>query len=619
VQYLYACFRGTPMPMISHEVIATSCILRPIIVTSPFKTINAMKPFLLLLPTTILFTVAINRSLKKETESYQSIQETISIKKQNIISCSPNFSLLNLDDNPIPLLKGWGNYRMKVTVKNDSANIYFQQGINMYYSFHIIEALASFDKAIKFDEKFAMGWWGKALSYGPNINDLGYAASPEALESIKKAEACCAPCSKLEQAMIAAMKTRYTADTTQSRENLNEIYADAMKNVYAKFPNSADAAALYADALMVQHPWDLYDRHYQPKAWTPEIVTVLEKLITRFPNNPGANHYYIHAVEGSTHPEKALPVANKLGAMMPGVSHLVHMPSHIYIRSGDYNKGIKVNTTAIDGYNNYLSEYAPVNGGVFLYLLHNQHMECACAIMDGQYANSIKYAQEMSKNIDASLLDAGGFFGVSGQYLDMTGTFAKVRFGKWDDILNEPAIAETRVFSSIMQHFARGMAFARKQQAAAAEEELLAIQNVKTNDQLKESPPAFNPGIAAVNVAEKILQGAIAEAKNELPKAKGFYKEATDIEEGMLYNEPRDWQLPARHYLGNVLLKMKQYNEAEKVYKEDLIVNPNNAWSLAGLLQALQKQKKKTEAAAIQQQLKKATMRADVKIEGSVF
>ncbi len=577
-----------------------------------------MKPFLLLLPPTLLLAIAINKSFK-EKETYQSIQQGFAIKKQNNISCSPNLSLLNLDDNPIPLLKGWGNYRMKVTVKNDSANIYFQQGINMYYSFHIIEALASFDKAVKFDEKFAMGWWGKALAYGPNINDLGYSASPEALESIKKAETWCAPCTPLEQAMIAAMKSRYSADTTQSREHLNEVYADAMKEVYVKFPNSADAAALYADALMVQHPWDLYDRHYQPKAWTPEIVTVLEKLIKRFPNNPGANHYYIHAVEGSTQPEKALAVANKLGAMMPGVSHLVHMPSHIYIRSGNYNKGVEVNKSAIAGYTNYLSKYAPVNGAAFLYLLHNQHMECACAMMDGQYANSIKYSKEMSKNIDSTLLDAGGFFGVMGQYLDMTATFAKVRFGKWDEILNEPAVADTRVFASIMEHFARGIALARKQQAAAAEKELLAIQNAKSNDQLKESPPAFNPGIAAVSVAEKILAGAIAEAKNELPKAKGFYKEATDIEEGMLYNEPRDWQLPARHYLGNVLLKTKQYAAAEKVYKEDLLVNPNNAWSLAGLLQALQKQGKKTETATIQQQLKKATARADVKIENSVF
>ncbi len=577
-----------------------------------------MKFFLFLLPATALLSVALTKSFKQVPGNHQSIQQETSLKKKNIISCSPNLSLLNLDDNPIPLLKGWGSYRMKVTVTNDSANIYFQQGINMYYSFHIIEALASFDKAVKFDEKFAMGWWGKALAYGPNINDLGYAASPEALESIKKAETWCAPCTQLEQAMIAAMKTRYSADTTQSREHLNQLYADAMKNVYAKFPNSADAAALYADALMVQHPWDLYDRNYQPKAWTPEIVTVLEKLVKRFPNNPGANHYYIHAVEGSTNPERALSVANKLGAMMPGVSHLVHMPSHIYIRSGNYSKGVQVNQSAIAGYNNYLSKYAPVSGASFLYLLHNQHMQSACAMMDGQYANSIKYAKEMSKHIDSSLLDAGGYFGIVGQYIDMTSTFAQVRFGKWDNILNEPAVPETRVFASIMQHFARGIALAKKHQPAA-EKELLAVQNAKSNDQLKESPPAFNPGIAAVSVAEKILQGVIAEEKNDLQKAKGYFKEATDIEDGMLYGEPRDWQLPARHYLGNVLLNMKQYKEAEKVYRHDLTVNPNNAWSLAGLLQALKKQQLKSDAAAVEKQLKTATIRADVKISGSVF
>jgi tetratricopeptide (TPR) repeat protein len=577
-----------------------------------------MKHFTLLLPVAVILAFTIRKSIKTEKDD-QSIQQIIAEKKKNIISCSPNLSLLNLDDNPMPLLKGWGNYRMAVTVNNDSANIYFQQGINMYYAFHIIEALASFDRAVKFDSKFAMGWWGKALAYGPNINDLGYSASPEALESCTKAATFSVACTPLEKAMIAAMKTRYSTDTTQSREHLNHLYADAMKTVYKRFPNSADAAALYADALMVQHPWDLYDRHYQPKPWTPEIVAVLEKLIKRFPDNPGANHYYIHAIEGSTNPAKALTVANKLGAMMPGASHLVHMPSHIYIRSGDYNKGIKVNTDAIDGYYNYMSAYAPVTGAAFLYLLHNQHMECACAMMDGQYANAIKYAQAMSKNIDTSLLDAGGFFGVMGQYLDMTSTFANVRFGKWDIILNEHIVPETRVFASIMQHFARGVAFARKQQPANADKELLAIQNAKTNDQLKESPPAFNPGIAAVSVAEKILAGAIAEARNELPKAKFFYREAVEIEEGMLYNEPRDWQLPARHYLGNLLLKMKDYTTAEKVYNEDLLVNPHNAWSLTGLQQALQKQGKKTAAAKVQMQLKKAMVRADLKIDSSVF
>jgi tetratricopeptide (TPR) repeat protein len=580
----------------------------------------AMKPFFLLAVPALFCAAAINAKFNHAKDvSPETKQDIIALKLKTSINCRPDLSTINFKDNPVPLLEGWGNYRMKVTVKNDSANIYFQQGINFYYSFHIIEALASFDKAVGFDEKFAMGHWGKALAYGPNINDLGYTASPDALESVRKAETWCAPCTPLEQALIAAMKTRYSDDSTQTREHLDKLYAAAMKNVSVKFPNSADAAALFADALMVQHPWDLYDRNYQPKPWTPEIVNVLEKLIKRFPSNPGAAHYYIHAVEGSTHPEKALAVANRLGPMMPGVSHLVHMPSHIYIRSGHYDKGIDANKKAVNGYNSYLSQYAPVSGANFLYLLHNQHMQAACALMDGQYQNALTYSRELSGNIDPSFVDATDFFGVMAQYLDMTPTFVQVRFGKWDEILRSPVIPETRVYANILWHFAKGIALAKTKKQADAEKELAAIQNAMPNKQLQESPPAFNPGIAGVKVAEKILQGVIAEANNDLPKAIDFFTQAVDNETAMLYNEPRDWQLPARHYLGNALLTANKYSEAEKVFWKDLQVNPNNAWALTGLLAAQQKMRKIKEAAITKVRLKKASERMDIKITSSAF
>lgn len=575
-----------------------------------------MKLFILL-PATILITAGIHFHLKNRQGSNEDLRKNTFQKRKNIIPCNPDRLWINLDANPIPLLSGWGNYRMAVTVKNDSADIFFQQGINLYYGFHIIEALASFDKATKFDKEFAMAWWGKALSYGPNINDLGYTASPEALEAVKNAALYANKCTLLEKALIDAMKTRYTEDTTISRERLNQQYADAMQQVYTTFPNSADAAALFADALMVEHPWDLYDKYYRAKPWTPKLVRVLEKLVQRFPFHPGGGHYYIHAIEGSTQPGKALAVADRLGKMMPGVAHVVHMPSHIYIRSGHYSKGVEVNKSAVDGYYNYLLRYAPVSGNTFIYLLHNQHMQAACAMMDGQYANSLKYAKDLSKNVDSAFLDAGGYFGVMGQYLDMTSTFVSVRFGRWDEILSEPEVVPQRMFSSIMQHFARGIAYCKKQQPALAEKHLLALQNEKNNTQLLESPAAFNAGIAAVNVAEKILQGAIAEVTNKLPEAIDFYKTATEMEDGMLYNEPRDWQLPARHYLGHVLLQHKAYGEAEKVYKKDLEINPNNPWSLAGLLQALEKQGKPT--ANIRLQLSKATTRSDVQIKNSVW
>ena len=581
-----------------------------------------MKNFLVLFLASFICAAFISANIHtKSVNSYEARQEALAYKKRYGSGCSPDLSSINFNDksNVIPLLNGWGKYRMPVTFANDSANIFFQQGINMYYGFHIIEALASFEKALSLDENFAMAYWGKALAYGPNINDIGYAASPEALAAIKKAKDLCSNCAPVEKALIDAMEVRYSPDSTQRREDLNQLYADEMKKVHAAFPTNADAAALYADALMVQHPWDLYDRFYEPKAWTPEIVRVLEKLVKQFPENPGASHYYIHAIEGSKHPEKGLEIADRLGGLMPGVAHLVHMPSHIYIRSGFYSKGVEVNEDAVKGYYNYVSNFPLASNNAFLYLLHNQHMKAACASMDGQYSRSVKYSDETQKSVDRTWLDAGGYFGIYSQFAYMTPHFTWIRFGKWDDVLKAPAIPDSQVYASIMWHFSRGLAYARKHQFKQADTELQEMQAGKSNPQLQESPSAFNPGIAAVQVAEKILQGVIAEEKNQHTISVGLLKEAVDKEDGMLYNEPKDWLLPARQYLGNALMKAEQFAEAEKVFKEDLKTNPNNGWSLTGLEKALMKQGKQKEATAVRQQAKKALTRSDIQIKSSVF
>lgn len=581
-----------------------------------------MKNIFLLVLTAFICAVFIHLTIPpKRINFFEAKQNARAYKKQYGFGCSPDLTLINFDDsaNIIPLLNGWGEYRMPVTVNNDSAGIYFQQGINMYYGFHIIEALASFDKATKFDKNFAMGYWGKALAYGPNINDLGYAASPDALTSVEKAEALSGNCMPVEKALIAAMKVRYSFDTTQTREYLNQLYADAMKKVYADFPQSADAAALYADALMVQHPWDLYDRFYKPKPWTPEIVGILEILIKKFPYNPGASHYYIHAIEGSEHPERGLEVANRLGGMMPGLAHLVHMPSHIYIRSGYYAKGVDVNKHAVKGYYNYLSKYPAVVNNSFIYAVHNLHMQAACASMDCRYADALQSSIETKNGFDSTWLDAGGYFGVYSQYLYMTPYFAKIRFGKWEDILNEPAIDDSRIYANILWHYGRGLAYARRRQSNNARMELKKMLDSISSPQLQESPAAFNPVISSTRIAEKILQGVIAEEENQFAQSIRLLKEAVNKEDGMLYNEPRDWPHPARQYLGNVLLKTKQYAEAEKTYKADLKINPNNAWSLTGLKKALSKQGKNTEASKVQLQANKALEQNDMQITSSVF
>ncbi|MEP6683288.1 MAG: hypothetical protein ABJA35_08510 [Parafilimonas sp.] len=549
-------------------------------------------------------------------------EKALNKKRLFTIGCSPDLNYFNPDDsiNTIPLLQGWGNYRMPVTANNDSSKIYFEQGINMYYGFHIIEALASFDKATKFDSTFAMGYWGMALSYGPNINDFGYSASPEAIIAMHKAKDLSGNCTDVEKALIDAMQVRYTTDTTQTREHLNQLYVDEMKKVYAKFPESIDAGTLYVDALMQQHPWDLYTKTYQPKPWTPEIVNTLETILKKSPDHPGASHYYIHAVEASAHPEKAIPVAENLVSLMPGVAHVVHMPSHIFIRSGYYQQGEIANEKAVKGYYDYLSKYAPVVNNSPLYLIHNLHMQATCANMDGTFAIAMRSSIDCKNSFDSSWQAIRGYLGGFIQYVYMTPYLTMIRFGKWDDILNTPENPSTFVYANLLWHYGQGLAYARKHDFENAKKQLDSLQYDLLNEELKAPAPGYaNPAINGANVADKILQGVIAEEQNDLSSSITLLQQAVSTEDSMIYNEPKDWVHPSRQYLGSVLLKAKKYFDAEKVYKEDLVINPHNGWSLTGLEIALDKQNKKAEAAKIKAEASTAFARADVKIPDSVF
>ncbi len=553
--------------------------------------------------------------------SVTELQKTITRKKISSFRCSPLLTNINFEDSAaIPLLQGWGNYTMPVTAANDSSKIYFEQGINMYYGFHVIEALASFEKSVKFDPNFAMGYWGKALAYGPNINDMGYSASPDALESVRKAKQFSSGCSAVEKRLIKAMDVRYSADTTQSRIVLNQLYADEMKKVFTAFPASADATALYVDALMVQHPWDLYYKNYKPKAWTAPIVTTLETMLKKFPKHPGAAHYYIHAIEASAHPEKGMTVANLLPGLMPGVAHLVHMPSHIYIRSGYYNIGEKVNDDAVKGYYDYLGKFPAVVNNSPLYLIHNLHMQATCANMDGRYNQSMKVSIDCKNSFDSTMQDMPEYFGIFIQYVYMTPLLTQIRFGKWNDLLQTKEPPAAHVYANLLWHYGKGLAYARLHNEEDAAKQLEIVKELMKNPQLKAPAPSYaNPGIAGAEVAEAILQGVMAEEKNQLNESVNFFRKAVVLEDSMIYNEPKDWVHPARQYLGRALCKTKKFAEAESVYKVDLKINPNNGWSLTGLSIALQGQGKKDEAAKVKALAEKAFAKADEPIASSVF
>lgn len=575
-----------------------------------------MKLRYLLLLTIAAYTLVVAFKVSLHREDANNFKKQVAAKKQFSIRCSPAY--IPTADDDIPLLSGQGNYKWPVTSHSAEALKYFNQGINMYYAFHIIEARASFDKATRLDPNFAMAWWGKALAYGPNINDFGYQRPSEAYPSAVKAAALKNDASPVEKALIEAIAIRYVADSLADQGKLNAGYRDAMKAVYQQFPADENVATLYADALLLMHPWDLYAPDFTPKPWTPEIVAVLKHALQLNPHQPGANHYFIHAVEASARPGDAMTSASFLASAMPEVSHVTHMPSHIYIRTGVYDKGITVNEKAVAGYQKYLGYFPATAENISLYALHNLHMKINCAQMAGNYNIAATASKELQEQIPGFYLQIPGALGNYVQYLARTDIFTSVRFGKWKEILGEP-VADTLAFVAVLQHFARGMAFANTGNTAAAEKELLVMQEKMKVPALKDPFTPFNSVYDAAVVGENILAGTIAENKHDLKQALVFYKEAVTAEDKLIYNEPRDWLLPARQYLGDALIKAADYKEAVIVFTRDLQINPKNGWSLTGLKTCYQQLKYTAALTALQKQLKAAWLVKDITIDAAVF
>lgn len=559
--------------------------------------------------------------LNAEKKILNSVSSPAIREKRNIIRCSPDWNDLKewIEETDIPPIPGAGNYKWKISTRNDSAQFYFNQGINMYYSFHIIEAMASFKKAVKFDSGCAMLYWAQALTYGPNINDLGYTASPDALNSSSKAAELSGNCTDKEKLLIEAQQVRYSSDSTSSRESLNQLYVDKMKQCYDKYPADADIAALYADALMLQHPWDLWKNDGTPKSWTPTIRNVLEKLLAKTPDHPGANHYYIHVMEPSPFAALALPSADRLGKLTPGLSHTVHMPSHIYLRTGNYAKGISVNEAAINSYIKTISLYSPVTGADFLYSIHNLHMQTNNAMLAGRSAYSSWAAKETVKSISADYLQIPGALGNYVQYIYMTPLLVDVRFGNWNELLKQSQPNNGMVYANILYHFGRGMAFANQNKIAEAKNEIKHLQELMKDTTLAIPLTPFSAAIDGAVIAENLLLGTIASKEKKYSDAVAAFEEAVVTEENMVYNEPRDWMLNPKHYLGNAYLQAGRIKEAKDILQKDLANNNENGWALFGLWKALTAEKKNAEAKKNLIRFKKAFDKADIKLYGPVF
>lgn len=580
-----------------------------------------MKLKLLLLALPAFLSALLAMKLTGRYQQKQQLQSINNYKQKTIILCGTDWEALKtfLEGAEIPPVPGSGNYKWAISTKNDSARFYFNQGINMYYGFHIIEAMASFKKAEKFDPRCAMIYWAQALTYGPNINDLGYAASPDALVASSKAMGFAGECTPLEKALIETQQVRYSADSTKTREQLNQLYADRMKALYEQFPDKADVAALYADALMLQHPWDLWFTNGEPKPWTPKIRSVLEKLLLKTPNHPGANHYYIHVMEPSPYASLALASADRLGKLTPALSHMVHMPSHIYLRTGNYKKGGLVNEKAVSSYKKMIPLYAGVTANDFLYIIHNLHMQTNHAMLAGQMNYAVKSALATANSIPKDYLQIEGALGSYVQYVYMTTVLVDIKFGRWDVLLTQTKPTEKQVYAIILYHFGRGMALAHQLKITAAKEELAQINHLLKDSVLSLPFAPFSPSIDGATVAANLLEGSIALKEKKYSKAIEHFSKASAIEEQMVYNEPRDWMLSPKHYLGNAYLENKQWANAETTFRSDLKNNNDNIWALTGLHISIVKQQKKLEAEKLMMKIKKLIAGLDTKISTAVF
>jgi tetratricopeptide (TPR) repeat protein len=390
----------------------------------------------------------------------------------------------------------------------------------------------------------------------------------------------------VEKALIAAMQVRYSTDTMETRATLNQAYADAMEKAFEKFPATADVMALYADAMMLQHPWDLWKTDGTPKPWTPKIRNVLEKTLAVAPLHPGANHYYIHVMEPSPYAAKASASADRLGTLTPGLSHMVHMPSHIYLRTGQYNKGSLINENAVSRFKEYSTLFPAVKDGAFLYQLHNQHMQVNCALLAGRYSYALQTAVALQQEVDTAMLGLEAPFGAYMQYVHMTPVLINIRFEKWDSLLTMSKPDARYVYASVLYHFGRGMALTARNNIEGAREEAEQMKKHMHHEELKIAMKPFSAPVEGALCASEILDGFMALKNKKFDAAAVHFTKAVDQEKAMVYNEPRDWLLNPNPYLGTAYLHAGHYAKAEQAFKADLAINDQNVWSLRGLARA---------------------------------
>jgi tetratricopeptide (TPR) repeat protein len=516
-----------------------------------------------------------------------------------------------------PLYEGLGSYSRNITTDSPEAQRYFDQGLAFVHGFNHTAAIRAFQQAAELDPKCAMAHWGIALANGPHINSL--LVPPRAAElawkELSLAKVHAAKASPVERALIDALSKRYANPQPEDRSPLDRAYADAMREVWKKFPKDPDVGVFFAEAMMDLRPWDQWTPEGQPNPGTDEILATLDAVLKLNPNHPFANHLYIHAVEASPHPERADAAADRLRNLQLGVAHNVHMPSHIDIRTGRWLEAVETNLKAVAADQRYRKTFGPAKGFLNVYVAHNRHMLAYAAMMTGQRDLAMKQIRAMVAELPDDFLKENALQGEGFVAMPLE---VMVRFGLWDEILAEPdEYPDYMPFTRAFHHAARAIAYAAKGDAGNARRaQSVFLERAKLVP--KEDSLGNNSCETILGIVMPMIEGEILVAEGNIESGIEQLRAAIKKEDALKYDEPPGWLIPGRHSLGAVLMKQQRFAEAEQVYRDDLARWPGNGWSLLGLAESLRAQKKhEEEAAKTKATFEKVWAKADLKINSS--
>jgi tetratricopeptide (TPR) repeat protein len=516
-----------------------------------------------------------------------------------------------------PLYDGLGPHSRKITTDSPEAQRYFDQGLGFLHGFNHRRAIRAFQQAAELDPECAMAHWGIALACGPHINAMAVPRTEAELawKELVLAQKNEGSASSVERALIDALAKRYANPQPEDRSGLDRAYADAMREVWKKYPKDPEVGALFAEAMMNLRPWDQWTPDGKPQPGTDEIIATLDAVLKLNPNHPFANHLYIHAVEASPNPERALAAADRLRNLQPGLAHNVHMPSHIDIRTGQWLKAVDTNVKAVEADRRHRKVFGRAKGFLNVYIAHNRAMLAYAAMMTGQRDRAIKHIRALVAEMPADFLKENALQAEANVAMPLE---VMVRFGLWDEILAEPEkYTEKMWFTRAFHHAARAIAYAAKGDTTNARKaQSIFLERSKLVP--KEDFLSNNTCEALLAVAVPMVEGEILIAEGKIDSGIEQLRAAIEKEDALKYDEPPGWLIPVRHSLGAVLMTQGRFAEAEQVYREDLVRLPKNGWSLLGLAESLRKQNKNAEEAAqARATFKKIWARADLSITSS--